>query len=54
MLNAVYMQNSVNKQYRADVDGLRAIAVTAVVLFHAGFSVFRAGFVGVDVFFEIL
>ena len=39
--------------YRPDVDGLRAVAVLAVVLFHAGFAGFGGGFVGVDVFFII-
>jgi len=40
-------------KYRAEIDGLRAIAVIPVVLFHAGFSTFSGGFVGVDVFFVI-
>ena len=40
-------------RYRADIDGLRAVAVVPVVLFHAGSSVFKGGFVGVDVFFVI-
>ena len=40
-------------KYRSEIDGLRAIAVVAVILFHAGFSAFRGGFVGVDVFFVI-
>lgn len=39
--------------YRAEIDGLRAIAVIPVILFHAGFSLFKGGFVGVDIFFVI-
>lgn len=37
-------------KYRAEIDGLRALAVIPVILFHAGFSLFSGGFVGVDVF----
>lgn len=47
--------NMTDKQihYRPDIDGLRAFAILAVVLFHAQVPGFEAGFVGVDVFFAI-
>jgi len=40
-------------KYRAEIDGLRALAVVPVILFHAGFKWFSGGFVGVDIFFVI-
>jgi peptidoglycan/LPS O-acetylase OafA/YrhL len=40
-------------RYRPEIDGLRALAVVPVILFHAGFSAFSGGYVGVDVFFVI-
>jgi peptidoglycan/LPS O-acetylase OafA/YrhL len=46
-------QPSVRSGFRADIEGLRAVAVLGVVLFHAGLPGVDGGFVGVDVFFVI-
>ena len=40
-------------KYRAEIDGLRALAVIPVILYHAGFKLFGGGYVGVDIFFVI-
>jgi peptidoglycan/LPS O-acetylase OafA/YrhL len=44
---------SASKAYRPDIDGIRAVAVTAVLLFHCGLAMFPGGYVGVDIFFVI-
>ncbi|MES9957575.1 MAG: acyltransferase family protein [Sedimenticola sp.] len=54
MRNTV-MSNSSKKsvQYRPDIDGLRAVAVLSVILFHLDEALVPGGFVGVDIFFVI-
>tara|TARA_B110000003_G_scaffold276490_1_gene323268 strand:- start:3900 stop:5762 length:1863 start_codon:yes stop_codon:yes gene_type:complete len=39
--------------YRAEIDGLRAIAVFSVIFFHLDLNFFRGGYIGVDIFFVI-
>ena len=46
-------RRSAQKEFRPDIEGLRAVAVVAVVLFHAEVPGVGGGFVGVDVFFVI-
>lgn len=40
-------------EYRYEIDGLRALALIPVILFHAGFDTFNGGYIGVDIFFVI-
>lgn len=47
------MDRTLSQHYRADIDGLRAIAVLGVVLFHLSPTTLTGGFVGVDIFFVI-
>ena len=40
-------------KYRSEIDGLRALAVIPVILYHGGLNFFSGGYIGVDVFFVI-
>ena len=41
------------KDYRPEIDGLRALAVLPVIFYHANFSFFKGGYLGLDIFFVI-
>ena len=52
-------QNLSQINYRPEIDGLRAIAVFSVIIYHTqfsffGYQLFEGGFIGVDIFFEAL
>lgn len=51
--NAFAPSHAAKAEYRAEIDGLRAIAVLGVVFFHFKLALFKGGFAGVDVFFVI-
>ena len=48
-----FMKKKYKFQYRPEIDGLRALAIIPVILFHLNESYFKGGFVGVDIFFVI-
>src|SRR4051812_44345470 len=50
-MSALHLRKTMG--FRNDINGLRAIAVAAVVLYHFGVTGFSGGYIGVDVFFVI-
>jgi peptidoglycan/LPS O-acetylase OafA/YrhL len=53
ILNIFKTLKELNLKYRPEIDGLRSIAVMPVIFFHADFTIFSGGYVGVDIFFVI-
>ena len=52
-LKTLFQGRPTTMTYRPEIDGLRAVAVLPVILFHAGFKWMSGGYVGVDIFFVI-
>lgn len=44
----------VTSKYRADIDGLRGVAILSVLIFHTFPSLLKGGFIGVDIFLLFL